>query len=46
VKATKPKIEQQYGICEYKPPSEMKKMIEEDYKQMFEVAVKIGMRKP
>jgi len=46
VKATKPKIEQLWGICEYRSPSEMKKMIEEDYKQMYEVAVKIGLRKP
>ena len=46
VKATKPKIEQLWGICEYKTPAEMKKMIEEDYNQMLEVAVKIGLRKP
>jgi len=46
VKNTKQKIEQQWGICEYKSPLELKKMIEEDYKQMFEVAVKIGLRKP
>ena len=46
VKASKSKIEPQLGICEYKSPAEMKKMIEEDYSQMYEVAVKIGLRKP
>jgi len=46
VKATKTRIEELYGVCEYKPPAEMKKMVEEDYKQMYEVAVKVGLRKP
>jgi tripartite-type tricarboxylate transporter receptor subunit TctC len=46
VKNTKQRIEQLSAICEYKSPSELRKMIEEDNKQMYEVAVKIGLRKP
>jgi tripartite-type tricarboxylate transporter receptor subunit TctC len=45
VKNTKPKIEQMWGVCEYKSPSELKKMVEEEYKQIYEIAIKIGLRK-
>ena len=45
VRNTKPKIDEMWGVCEYKSPSELKKMTEEDYKQIYEVAVKIGLRK-
>jgi tripartite-type tricarboxylate transporter receptor subunit TctC len=46
VKNTKPKIDQLGSLCEYKSPSEIKKLTEEEYKQIYEVAVKIGLRKP
>jgi tripartite-type tricarboxylate transporter receptor subunit TctC len=46
VKNTKQKIEQMWGVCEYKSPSELKKMMEDDYKQAYEIAVKVGLRKP
>lgn len=45
VKNSKPKIEQLWGLCEYKSPSEQAKLREEQYKQIYEVAVKIGLRK-
>ena len=35
-----------WGVCEYKSPSELKKMMEDDYKQVYEIAVKVGLRKP
>jgi len=46
VKNSKPKIDQMGSICEYKTPSEQKKMWEEEYKRIYEIAVKIGLRKP
>ena len=45
VKNSKPKIDQLWGLCEYKSPSEQAKLREEQYKQICEVAVKIGLRK-
>lgn len=46
VKGSKPKIEQLWGLCEYKSPSEQEKLREEQYKLVFEMAVKAGLRKP
>ena len=46
VRNSKPKIDQMGSICEYKTPSEQKKMWEEEYKRIYEIAVKIGLRKP
>ena len=46
VKNTKKRIEELWGVCEYKSPAEIRKMVEEDNKQMYEVAVRIGLRKP
>lgn len=45
VDITKPKIDQMGSIAEYKSPSELKKMTNEEYKQAYEIAVKIGLRK-
>lgn len=46
VKATKPKIEQMGSICEYKGPAELRKLRDEEYKRTYEIAVKLGLRKP
>jgi tripartite-type tricarboxylate transporter receptor subunit TctC len=46
MKATKPKIEQLGSICEYRSPSELRKLRDDEYKQVYETAVKIGIRKP
>ncbi len=45
VKITKPKIDALGSICEYRSPSEQKKMTEEEYKRAVEIAIRIGMRK-
>jgi tripartite-type tricarboxylate transporter receptor subunit TctC len=45
VKNTKTKIEDMGGILAYKSPSEFRKMWEVEYKQIYEIATKIGMRK-
>ncbi|MEI9475954.1 MAG: tripartite tricarboxylate transporter substrate binding protein [Deltaproteobacteria bacterium] len=45
VKITKPKMDQVGNICEYKSPSEQRKLRDEEYKQIYEMAVKIGLRK-
>lgn len=45
VNLTKPKIEKMGSIVEYKPPAEIKKMTEEDYKKALEIAKRIGLRK-
>jgi tripartite-type tricarboxylate transporter receptor subunit TctC len=46
IRATKPRIDQMGGICEYKAPSEVTKMIEQEYARALEVAIKIGLRRP
>jgi tripartite-type tricarboxylate transporter receptor subunit TctC len=46
VKATKPRIDALGSICEYKDPEELRKLRDGEYKQMYEIAVKIGLRKP
>lgn len=45
IKLTKPKVDQMGSLCEYKSPSEAMKMREEEYKRVYEVAVRIGLRK-
>jgi len=45
VKNSKPKVDQMGNLCEYKSPSGLKKLWEEEYKQIYEIAVKIGLRK-
>jgi tripartite-type tricarboxylate transporter receptor subunit TctC len=45
VKLTKPKIDALGSICEYKSPSEQRKMAEEEYRRAVEIAIRIGMRK-
>jgi tripartite-type tricarboxylate transporter receptor subunit TctC len=46
VKNTKARIDALGSICEYKTPAETKKLRDDEYKQMSEIAVKIGLRKP
>jgi tripartite-type tricarboxylate transporter receptor subunit TctC len=46
VKNTKSKIDGLGNLCEYRPPQEVRKMVEQEYKMATEIAVKIGMRKP
>jgi tripartite-type tricarboxylate transporter receptor subunit TctC len=43
--ATKPKIDAMGNICEYRPPSEQRRMADEEYKRFVEIAIKIGIRK-
>jgi tripartite-type tricarboxylate transporter receptor subunit TctC len=45
VRITKPKIDALGSICEYRSPSEQRKMTEEEYKKAVEIAIRIGMRK-
>jgi len=45
VKATKPRIDALGSICEYKSPAETKKLRDDEYKQMYEIAIRIGLRK-
>jgi tripartite-type tricarboxylate transporter receptor subunit TctC len=44
-KNTKAKIEDAGGILEYKSPADFRKMWEAEYKQIYEIATKIGLRK-
>ncbi len=48
VKNTKQKVEQTplWGVCEYKSPLELRKMWEEEYQKIYEIATKAGLRKP
>lgn len=45
VKDTKPKIDNMGGVLAYKSPAEFRKMWEVEYKQISEIAAKIGMVK-
>lgn len=45
VKASKPKVEQMGSLCEYKSPAELRKLRDDEYKQIYAIAVKIGIRK-
>jgi tripartite-type tricarboxylate transporter receptor subunit TctC len=45
VKNTKSKVEEMWGVIQYKSPSEQRKMWEEEYQKIFEIATKIGLRK-
>jgi tripartite-type tricarboxylate transporter receptor subunit TctC len=46
VNGTKTKIDQMGNLVEYKSPLELKKIWEEEYKQIYETAVKMGLREP
>jgi tripartite-type tricarboxylate transporter receptor subunit TctC len=45
VKLTKTRMDQLGNICEYRSPAEVSKLREEEYKKVYEIAVKIGFRK-
>ena len=42
---TKAKVEQMWGVIDYRSPSEMRKMWEDEYRKIQEIADKIGLRK-
>ena len=46
MKNTKVRIENLGSICEYKSPAETKKLRDDEYKEAYEIALKIGLRKP
>ncbi|HUJ89287.1 MAG TPA: tripartite tricarboxylate transporter substrate binding protein [Syntrophorhabdales bacterium] len=46
VKITKPKIEMLGMTCEYKSPAEQRQLRDEEFKQMSELAARMGLRKP
>jgi tripartite-type tricarboxylate transporter receptor subunit TctC len=46
MKMTKPRIEELGSICDYKSPAEQKKLRDEEYKQVYDIAVRLGLRKP
>ena len=45
VRLTKPKVEQMGNTLDYRSPVEHKKLQEEEYRQAYQIAVKIGLRK-
>ena len=46
VKITKPKIEMLGMTCDYKSPAEQRQLRDEEFKQMSELASRMGLRKP
>lgn len=46
IKNTKTRIENLGSICEYKSPAETRKLRDDEYKEAYEIALKIGLRKP
>lgn len=45
VRSTKPKIDQLGNLCEYRSPAETRKLFENEYKLIYDIAGKIGLRK-
>ena len=45
VRNTKSKVEEMWGVIQYKSPLEQRKMWEEEYQKIYEIATKIGFRK-
>jgi len=45
VRNTKSKVEEMWEVIQYKSPSEQRKMWEEEYQKIYEIATKIGLRK-
>ncbi|HUJ90074.1 MAG TPA: tripartite tricarboxylate transporter substrate binding protein [Syntrophorhabdales bacterium] len=45
VKATKSKIDALGNLCEYRPPADVRKITEEEYKRALEIAKKMGLHK-
>lgn len=45
IKNTQPKVEAMWGVIQYKSPSEQRKMWEEQYQRIYEIATQIGLRK-
>jgi tripartite-type tricarboxylate transporter receptor subunit TctC len=45
VRNTKSKVEEMWGVIQYKSPSEQRKMWEEEYQKIYGIATKIGLRK-
>jgi tripartite-type tricarboxylate transporter receptor subunit TctC len=45
VRNTKSKVEEMWGIIQYKSPLEQRKMWEEEYQKIYEITTKIGLRK-
>jgi tripartite-type tricarboxylate transporter receptor subunit TctC len=46
IKNTKAKVEQLGGTLDYKSPADMRKQRDDEYKQIYEIAVALGLRKP
>jgi tripartite-type tricarboxylate transporter receptor subunit TctC len=46
IRNTKAKVEQMGGTLDYRPPADQRKLRDEEYKQVYEIAVKLGLRKP
>ncbi len=46
IKNTKAKVEQMGATLDYKSPAEQHKQRDEEYKQIYEIAVQLGLRKP
>ena len=45
VKLTKSRMDQLGNICEYRSPEEVRKLREEEYRKVYDIAAKIGIRK-
>lgn len=46
IKNTKTKVEQMGATLDYKSPVDQRKMRDEEYKEIYEIAVRLGLRKP
>ena len=46
IKNTKAKVEQMGATLDYKSPADQRKMRDDEYKQIYEIAVRLGLRKP
>jgi tripartite-type tricarboxylate transporter receptor subunit TctC len=46
IKNTKTRVEQMGATLDYKSPADQRKLRDEEYRQIYDIAVKLGLRKP
>lgn len=46
VRSTKTRMEQLGNVCEYRSPADVRRLREEEYRKIYDIAVRIGLRKP
>jgi tripartite-type tricarboxylate transporter receptor subunit TctC len=46
IKNTKARVEQLGGTLDFRSPADQRKLRDEEYKEIYDIAVRLGLRKP